>query len=104
MLQDDGLTVAGLRVGHPREARTVSPAPSALSVLSVKSVWKTADHFTPATARMIAIATCTDCTSPFGSTTVHSSSACARPPGPRPMVTAGIPRLIGRLESVLLIP
>ena len=39
----------------------------------------------------------------FGSTSVHSSSEWVRPPGPpRPIVIAGMPRLIGMLASVLL--
>ncbi len=38
------------------------------------------------------------------STSIHSSSACERPPRPpESMVIAGMPRLIGTLESVLLV-
>ncbi len=38
-------------------------------------------------------------------TSIHSSTACARPPlPPEPIVTAGTPRLIGMLESVELAP
>ncbi len=52
---------------------------------------------------MTVIATLTASTLPFRSTSVHSSGACARPPGPpRPIVTAGMPMFIGTFESVLL--
>ena len=42
---------------------------------------------------------------PPASTSVHSSGEWVRPPGPpRPMVSAGMPMLIGMLLSVLLMP
>jgi hypothetical protein len=52
---------------------------------------------------MTVSATCAAWASAFGSMTVYSSSECARKLGPRPIVTAGMPSIIGRLASVLLV-
>jgi hypothetical protein len=49
-------------------------------------------------------ATCAARTLDCFSTSTHSSSAWLRALLPRPIVTAGIPRLIGMLESVLPMP
>jgi len=57
-----------------------------------------------AAERMIASATSAALTADDFSTSVHSSSACARSLGPRPMVIAEMPRMIGIFESVLLMP
>lgn len=51
----------------------------------------------------MARATWTFLTLVAGSRSAHSSGECDRPPGPpRPMVIAGMPRLIGTFASVLL--
>src|SRR4030095_14787543 len=63
----------------------------------------TADPVYCATASRMASSSCRLLPLSCGSTSVHSSSECWRPPGPpRPTVIAGMPRLMGMLASVLL--